>query len=86
MCSSVNVSQLHILHNGEVVDTVSDANHIMLDVDPAELGDAGTYSCQVVFTDSSNITADMGTLTVVGKSQIITIACLVLAMTRLSGF
>ena len=68
---SEEVYALQILHNGSVVDQVTDDTFILLDVTEAELSAAGTYECRVVFTDnstSSNIS--MGSLTVVGMAYI----------------
>ena len=60
------MSELRIQHNGVVTDTETEDDSIMLDVDPAQLSHAGPYTCEVVFTDASSISASMGTLTVVG--------------------
>ena len=64
------MSEMEILHNGTVVDEEPATASIMLDVAQAELSDTGSYTCRVVFSVSSSITADMGTLTVVGKHRV----------------
>jgi hypothetical protein len=62
---STAVGELRILHNGDVIDSETEGDSIMLDVGSAQLSNVGPYTCQVVFTDSTSISASMGTLTVV---------------------
>lgn len=58
-----------MLHNGLVIQ-VSDDTSIMLDVAEAELSDAGTYECRLVFTNgSASSNTSMGSLMVVGMTQ-----------------
>ena len=71
-CRSAVVGEIRILRNGVVIDTEAGATSIMLDVDPAQLSDAGSYTCEVVFTDSTSISGGMGTLIVVGREEEIT--------------
>ena len=57
-----------------MVDQVTDDTIILLDVIEAELSDAGTYKCQVVFSDNSTSNnISMGSLTVVGMSYILSV-------------
>ena len=62
------MGELRILHNGDVIDSETEGDSIMLDVGSAQLSNVGPYTCQVVFTDSTSISASMGTLTVVGMN------------------
>ena len=63
------MGELRILHNGDVIDTETEADSIMLDVGSAQPSNVGSYTCEVVFTDSTSISASLGTLTVVGMDR-----------------
>lgn len=55
-----------------MVDQVTDSTFILLDVMEAELSDAGTYECRVVFTDNSTSdNINMGSLIVVGTTYVV---------------
>ena len=63
------MSELLILRDGAAIDRISNLTTIMLDVVEAQLTDAGSYTCRVLFSDSTSTDVGMGSLTVVGMTQ-----------------